>query len=231
MAVDDGLVREVRRALSAAADPARAEGMRAYLKSALPCYGVYTPAMRAIWRDVFDRCPLGSAGDWRDTVLALWDGATHREERYAAIALTGHRRYRDHQVPAALPLYDHLVVTGAWWDLVDVVATGRVGPLVRAHPGDLVPVVRAWAADDDLWRRRTAVLHQVGAKSRTDVALLRDCLEPNLGRREFFLRKAVGWALRDYARTDPEWVRAYVCQHEDRLSGLSRREAMKHLQS
>jgi 3-methyladenine DNA glycosylase AlkD len=229
MAVDTTLVAAVRQALAAAADPPKAAGMRAYLKSELPCHGVYSPAMRAIWRDVFGRCPLDSTADWQDTVRALWDEAGYREERYAAIALTGHRRYRPYQVPAVLPLYDHLVVTGAWWDLVDGVATGRVGPLVRAFPDELAPVMRAWAADEDLWRRRTAVLHQVGAKDRTDVRLLQDCLEPNLERREFFLRKAVGWALRDHAHTDPDWVRRYVRDHGDRLSPLSRREAVRHL--
>lgn len=229
MAVDEDLVGEVRRALAAAADPTKAEGMRAYLKSALPCYGVYTPTMRRVFAEAFARHPLASSEDWTDTVLALWDGATHREERYAAIALTGHRRYRAYQVPDVLPVYDHLVVTGAWWDLVDWVATKRVGPLVRAHPVDVAPVMCRWAADDDLWRRRTAVLHQVGAKAETDAGRLADCLEPNLDRREFFLRKAVGWALRDYSRTAPDWVRGYVSAHEDRLSGLSRREALRRL--
>jgi len=226
---DRALVTAVRRALAEAGDPAKAEGMRRYLKSELPCHGIYTPAMRRIWREVFGAHPLPDRITWHDTVLALWDDATHREERYAALGLAGHRLYRGYQDPSVMPLYDHLVVTGAWWDLVDAVAVKHIGPLVRAHPEPLTPVVRRWADDDHVWRRRTAVIHQVGAKRATDVRLLAACLEPNLDRPEFFLRKGIGWALRDYARTDPTWVRGYVRDHRDRLSPLSLREATKHL--
>jgi 3-methyladenine DNA glycosylase AlkD len=229
MAADQSLIADVRRALAEAGDADKAAGMQRYLKSRLPCYGVLTPTLVRIWREVFGAHPLPDRETWHDTVLALWDDAAYREERYAAMGLAGHRLYMPYQDPTTLPLYDHLVVTGAWWDLVDSLATKRIGPLVRAFPGELVPVMYKWARDDDLWRRRTAVIHQVGAKRKTDADLLADCLEPNLDRPEFFLRKAIGWALRDYARTDPSWVSAYVDTHNERLSPLSRREAMKNI--
>ena len=158
------LVDDLRAHLAAAADPGRADGMRRYLKSELPCHGVYTPEMKQIWREVIPRHPLPDRGSYEATVRVLWDGATHREDRYAALAVTDHRLYRAYQDPAALPLYDHLVVTGAWWDLVDVVATRRLGRIRRAFPDDLDPVMRTWADDPDLWRRRTAVICQVGGK-------------------------------------------------------------------
>ena len=91
--------------------------------------------------------------------------------------------------------------------------------------------MREWATDDDRWLRRTAVICQVGAKDRTDLDLLSHAIEANLDDRDFFLRKAIGWALRQHARTDPDWVRAFVAAHDDRLSGLSRREALKHLEA
>ena len=164
----------------------------------------------------------------------LWDGATYREERYAAMALTRHRLYRAHQDPATLGLYRHLVVSGAWWDFVDSLASHNVGDLLAAHPAEVTPVVR------DVGRRRrpVAAAHRDAsasctARTSTDVDLLRDALEANLEDsrhgREFFVRKALGWALRQHARVDPDWVRAFVAEHEDRLSGLSRREALKHL--
>ncbi len=94
-------------------------------------------------------------------------------------------------------------------------------------------MVRQWAVDDDLWLRRTAMICQLHRKDDTDVDLLREVLEANLEDsrygREFFVRKALGWALRQHARVDPDWVRAFVAEHEDDLSGLSRREALKHL--
>ena len=124
-------------------------------------------------------------------------------------------------------MLDELVVTGAWWDLVDETATRLVGPLLRSAPDVLTPTVRAWATDEDRWRRRTAVICQIGAKERTDTALLAAAIEANAADRDFFLRKGIGWALRQHARTDPQWVRDFVAGHD--LSPLSRREALKHL--
>lgn len=181
---------------------------------------------------------LAAAGDperatWEATVRELWDGATHREERYAATTLAEHRCAREWQDPDVLELYRHLVVTGAWWDHVDRIASHLVGGVLAGHREAVTPVMDAWAVDDDLWLRRTAILSQLGHKEDTDTALLRRCVLANLeGSRfgsEFFVRKAVGWALRQHARTDPEWVLALVDELGDRLSGLSRREALKHL--
>jgi 3-methyladenine DNA glycosylase AlkD len=121
-----------------------------------------------------------------------------------------------------------MITTGAWWDHVDEVSH-RVGGLLRAFPGDIGPIVTQWARAGDRWLRRSSVICQVGLKDATDTALLSDAVVANLDDRDFFLRKAIGWALRDYARTDPAWVRQFVAQHEARLSPLSRREALKHL--
>ncbi|WP_020575742.1 DNA alkylation repair protein [Actinopolymorpha alba] len=226
---DQSLIDDVRRELGEAANPEKAEPMRAYMKSAMPFHGVQSPGVARICRQVFAAHSLADRAVWDATVRALWDGAAYREERYAAIALTGHRSYRDWQDRETLPLYDHLTVTGAWWDYVDEVASKRVGPILRADPDQVTPVLRRWANDDDIWRRRVAILAQLGSKAATDPQLLEACLAPSLTRPEFFLRKAIGWALREYARTDPDWVRRYVDAHEHQLSPLSRREALKHL--
>ena len=227
------LVDEVRRALGQEADPVKAPEMQRYMKSAMPFRGINAPLLRKRCNQLFTAHRLPDEAAWRDAVLELYDGAGYREERYAAVALTGHRYYREHQRPDVLGLYRHLVVTGAWWDLVDTIASNRVGPVLRAFPDEVTPAMREWATDDDLWVRRTAVLSQLGSKAATDTELLRFVLERNLEDslhgREFFIRKAVGWALRQHARQDPDWVRAFVAEHGDRLSGLSRREALKHL--
>ena len=211
------------------ADPAKAAGMQAYMKSAMPYRGVQTPVQRAIWRQIVPAHPLPDSATWRDTVLALWRGARYREERYGAIALAGDRRYAPFQTPDTIPLYDEMIVTGAWWDYVDAIATRRIGTLLEHYPGDLKPVLRRWSRDADLWRRRTAILAQITFKSRTDVRLLHDCLTPNLADRNFFIRKAIGWALRQYAWTDPQAVREYVGRHRAALSPLSVREALKNI--
>ena len=220
----------VRAALRAGADPAAAEPMRAYMKSVMPMLGVPQPVRAAMLRPLLAEHPLPDAGRWRAAVLALWRAAAYREERYAALAVARHRSYRGFLLgePAqSLRMLDEMVVTGAWWDLVDETATRLVGPLLLAAPGVVAPTVRAWATDEDRWRRRAAVICQIGAKERTDTALLAAAIEANAADRDFFLRKGIGWALRQHARTDPQWVRDFVAGH--RLSPLSRREALKHL--
>jgi 3-methyladenine DNA glycosylase AlkD len=230
MAADPALVDAVRRELRAAADPAKAGGMQAYMKSELPFHGVQAPAQRRIFKAVFADHPVGSFDAWRATVLLLWREATHREERYAAIALASDRRYRAHRTSLdALPLYQELIVTGAWWDLVDPVATHPVAELLAERGPPVSAALLGWSRAPDRWLRRAAIICQVNAKAGTDLELLYACIEPNLTDRDFFIRKAIGWALRAYAWTDPDEVARYVHATAARLSPLSRREALKHL--
>ena len=223
------LVHQVRAALSAVADPVRAPQMQAYMKSALPYLGVTTPVRERALRPLFAGLELETAAAWRRAVLALWRGARFREERYAALALCGLRRCEPYQDLAALPLYEELIVTGAWWDYVDEIASHRLGGLLRRFPREMRRAMLAWSRCDDLWKRRSAILCQLTFKRETDLELLYAVIEPALDSREFFLRKAIGWALRQYAWSDPDEVRRYVRANEGRLSGLSRREALKNV--
>jgi 3-methyladenine DNA glycosylase AlkD len=225
---DAALVAAVRTRLAEAGDPAKAPGMQAYMKSAMPYRGVPAPGQRKLATELFRAHPLPDRATWRGTVLELWRDAAYREERYLAIALTGHKAYAGYQDPGELPLYEELIVSGAWWDYVDEVAIRRIGPMLRAYRRELTPVMRAWSRDTDPWKRRSAVICQVQARGETDVELLRDVIAANAADTGFFLRKAIGWALRDYAWHEPGWVRRYVGEHPE-LSGLSRREALKNL--
>jgi 3-methyladenine DNA glycosylase AlkD len=219
----------VRRALEAAAEPARAPGMQAYMKSAMPYLGVAAVPLRAACKRAFIDDDFATAARWRQGLLALWRGARHREERYAALQLAGDRRAAAHQTLEALPIYEEMIVTGAWWDYVDDIASHRLGGLLRRAPGPMKRTMLAWSRDPDMWKRRSAILCQLTFKAETDVALLYRCIEPSIGSSEFFLRKAIGWALRQHARTDPAEVARYVAAHRDQLSGLSVREALKHI--
>ena len=221
--------RAVIAALRDAADPARAPQQQAYMKSAMPFLGVGVPQCRRIAGSVFKSHPLQDAGAWEAAIFDLWRNAAHREERYAAIELLLFRRYARWLEPARIPLIEELVVTGAWWDYVDAIAGRGVGAMLAAHPRPVKAVLREWAHDDDIWKRRTAILAQLRAKQATDTALLADAIRPSIGEPEFFLRKGIGWALREYSKTDPAWVREFVRNH-DELSALSRREALKHLE-
>ena len=224
------LLLALRRELAALGDPERARGAQAYMKSAMPFHGVGAVPLRAICRTLFAGLELPDAAVFRQEVLGVFRGATYREELYAAVELArlkrAVRRLRD---LAFLAVCEEMVVVGAWWDVVDPVASHLLGELLRKEPRAMRREMLAWARCDDIWKRRSAILCQLGFKRDTDLALLQSCIEPSLGSKEFFLRKAIGWALRQHARTDPDEVRRYVAQNADRLSGLSRREATKHL--
>ncbi|RKE63376.1 MULTISPECIES: DNA alkylation repair protein [Microbacterium] len=216
------LVDDIRRALQAAAQPERAPAQQAYMKSSMPFLGIRLPEVRRLARTLgageSDAAALGAAA------RTLWDEASHREERYAAMALLALPPLRGAR--ESLPLIEHMVRTGQWWDITDELS-GRVRDLLVAHPEQIAPVIRAWARDADLWIRRVAILSQLTRRSGFDVQLFTDVIVPNLADSEFFIRKAIGWALRDRARVDPDGVRAFV--DERGVTGLSRREALKRL--
>jgi 3-methyladenine DNA glycosylase AlkD len=201
------------------------------MKSALPYRGLTSPQLTAVLRPILADPGLRMAGreQWETTIRALWDEVAYREEWYAAIALARHRAYRPWVDSESMPLWRHLVVTGAWWDVVDEVATHLVREVLEGAPDVEGLRLREWAVDEHLWLRRTAIIGQVGRKERLDQELLTDAIEPNLADRDFFIRKAIGWALRDHARVAPDWVLAFVDGHAAELSGLSRREATRHL--
>lgn len=223
---DPLLISAVRDELAASADPGRAPKMQAYMKSTMPYLGVAVPTVRSVTKAVARRHPPGSVPELGASAATLWREATYREQRYAAVELTC--------LPLAdgalelVALYGEMIVTGAWWDHVDAIAP-RIGRLLRAHPAALRPQVLAWSRAPDRWLRRASLIAQLGARDRTDVELLAEVIDANAADEDFFVRKAIGWALRDYARSEPEWVGTFVDARADILSGLSRREATKHL--
>jgi 3-methyladenine DNA glycosylase AlkD len=226
--VNDGLVKAVRERLRELANPERAGEMRAYMKSAMPFHGVPGSARKPVVKELFAAYPLVDKAAWLATIQTLWREATHREERYSAVDLAGHRPYRPWHDPDLLALHDELIVTGAWWDFVDEIAIRHIGPILSGHRDTVTPIMRTWSTNPDRWRRRTSVICQIKAKSTTDTTLLADCIEANVDDRDFFLRKGIGWALREHAKTDATWVRRFVATHPE-LSPLSIREALKHV--
>jgi 3-methyladenine DNA glycosylase AlkD len=223
------LIAAIRTGLAAAADPERAPRMQAYMKSAMPYRGVASPLHKPIFKRAIEEHPLPDAVAWAAAVRRLFGEARFREEWYGALALLAHRLYRDHRTLAALPLYEELIVGGAWWDVVDELATGVLRDLIVANPGEMGIAMREWSGSPSLWKRRSSIISQVGRRRSIDLRLLYDCIEPNLADRDFFIRKAIGWALRDHAWVDPDEVVRYVALNEARLSGLSRREALKNV--
>ncbi|MHB8613360.1 MAG: DNA alkylation repair protein [Candidatus Dormibacteraceae bacterium] len=188
--------------MAAAADPARAPGMQAYMKSTMPYYGLRSAQVDQIFNRVLAAHPFASCGDWRAAILELWRGARFREERYASIRLVALKTRRECRSPGLVPVLEEMIVTGAWWDYVDTLAR-VMGEMLRSYPKEIRPVMRAWSKDPNLWKRRVSIICQVSFKRDTDLKLLYANIEPNLADGDFFIRKAIGWALRAYAWTDP----------------------------
>ncbi len=208
-----GLPARILAGLRAIADPARAPKMQAYMKSAMPYLGVPNGPRAALCKALFADLEWPDNAAWQADVLAIWRGAQFREERYCAVTLSGVRAARAFQTMDALPMYEEMIVTGAWWDYVDELATNRLGLVLAADPARMKPAMLGWARGEDMWKRRSAILCQLHAKAATDRHFLMACMAPSLSSKEFFLRKAIGWALRHFARTDPG-LGAVLCRRQ-----------------
>ena len=216
----------VSGALAQVADPDKAAGMQAYMKTDMPFYGVQKPGRTEIMRYLAREYPPRTFDEYERLIGALWE-MSHREEKYLALGVATH--HAQFIAPQSLPLYTRLIQEGAWWDFVDETATHLVREVVRTHPVEAWIEVDTWIDDDDVWLRRAAIICQVGLKEHTDPARLFRFCEARAFEKEFFIRKAIGWALREYAKTDPNAVAAFVRRHREQLSGLSVREATKHI--
>ncbi len=221
------LLTTVRLRLGQAADLKKAKAMQAYMKSSMPYHGVVMPEVRRLCRELFSDVEFATFSELAEAVRVLWFGAKYREERYAALRLLDRQEHRP--AKAAFALYEELIHTGAWWDLVDDVATHWLHPFLGSDPTFTRQTLRRWSRSDDLWLRRAAIIAQVQAHEATDVPLLFELIEPAIDEKEFFLRKAIGWALRSLAKDQPEAVLSWLDEHGERASGLTKREAEKGL--
>jgi 3-methyladenine DNA glycosylase AlkD len=221
----DELLDRLVRIFSAAREPDRAVKAAAYMRDQFAFLGFSMPTQRALARTVVAGLPTPTEDELRATALACW-ALEEREYQYFACDFL--RTHHTVPGPEFLETARTLITTKSWWDTVDPLATRFVGDLVRLHPL-LTGVMDAWSADDNMWLVRTAILHQLHYGTATDTERLFGYCERQATHPDFFVRKAIGWALRHYARTDPVAVRAFVDTHRDRLSPLSIREATKHL--
>ncbi|MGJ7418139.1 DNA alkylation repair protein [Streptomyces cinereoruber] len=224
-ALADTVLERLAVVYPAAGSPFRAQEMVAYMKGVAPFLGVRTPERRALSRTVLDGTPRPDEDDCAAIALRCF-ALPEREYHYFAVDYL--RRHVRRCSSGFLPVARRLVTTVSWWDTVDHLAAHVVGGLVAADPA-LAPEMDAWIEDEDLWVARTALLHQLRFKGDTDAdRLFAHCLR-RADHPDFFVRKAIGWSLREYAKTAPAEVRAFVAAHRSRLSPLSVREALKNL--
>jgi 3-methyladenine DNA glycosylase AlkD len=222
-------LKAIRADLARAADPKKAPKMQAYMKSEMPYHGVAAGDVQRIGKEIFVDVKFETAAEWQNEVRAIFHGAKFREEKYLALALLNHKRAKSFRTMDALPLYEELIVAASWWDIVDGVAAHAVADLFDVDPKGMARTMKAWSRSDELWKRRTSIMCQVLRGEKTDLKLMYACITPSLGEKDFWSRKAIGWALRAYAWIDPIEISRYVKANEEKLSGLSKREALKNI--
>jgi 3-methyladenine DNA glycosylase AlkD len=219
----DDLLAAVIASYRGAADAKVAAAQRSYMRDQFPYLGIPTPERRKLTRDAVWGAPHPGASDCAELALRCWE-LPEREFRYFAVDyLVANVKHCDSTL---LPTLRTLITTDSWWDTIDPLATRVVGPLVTADP-KLVATMDTWVRDENMWVARTAILHQLHYKAATDEERLFEYCSLQAGHKDFFIRKAIGWALREYANTAPDAVREFIERAE--LSSLSVREASKHL--
>jgi 3-methyladenine DNA glycosylase AlkD len=224
------LARRIACELAVRADRSRVPHLVAYMRGQFPFLGVMAPEQREAWRAATAGLPRGLPEPVVvDAAHLLW-ARPEREHQYLACTLVNRHAGSPRSLPAPtrgfLDTVESLLTTRPWWDTVDALATHAVGDLVRRHPA-LAPRMDDWLGGDDLWLARSALLHMNRWKAATNADWLFAACLARAGDTDFFVRKAIGWALREYSKVDEAAVVAFVGAHERELSGLSRREATR----
>ena len=218
--------------MAARAQPDKAGPMQAYMKSPMPFWGVEAPALRLAVAAVAAQHPVVDGQVLLETVCELWQQATRREERYAALDLLRRPALRQLMDLRWLPVLHELILSGPWWDHNDEISGQALPWLLQRYPQQVKPVLRRWAHSDQLWLRRAAMLSQRGLKpEQFDADLLYDCILPSTGSSamavDFFIRKGMGWALRERSYAAPDVVQAFCDEYRTQLSPLTLREALR----
>jgi len=206
------------------ADPTQAAPMKKYMRDQFDYLGIKSPQFKVLFKQFLSEHGLPPVTDLDQIVRELWP-LPQREFQYLGVSLMG--RLENQLLPKSTKTIEYALTHKSWWDTVDSIAGGTLGTHFRRFPDMREKYLTKWRASDNFWLRRTTILFQLGYKNETDFELLCDIIRENLDSKEFFINKAIGWALRQYAWTNPNAVRKFV--KATRLHPLSRREATKHI--
>ncbi|MFM2133295.1 MAG: hypothetical protein RL156_576 [Bacteroidota bacterium] len=205
-------------------NPKRASSMSAYMRNQFPFYGIGSVARTQLVASVYHDVGIPSPDETRSIARRLWK-LPERELQYAAVDVM--LRYKKHFTADDVELIEHLITHKSWWDTVDTLAPRVAGAIYAKHPKEVQEVVDAWIHSPNFWLNRSAIILQLSYKQHTDLALLERAIVPHLSSKEFFIQKAIGWALRQYSYVNAPWVVEFVHTHP--LAPLSTREALKAL--
>lgn len=207
------------------ADPAQAGPMKKYMRGQFEYLGIKTPVRAALQKEFIQQNRLPPLDQLDSISRDLWS-LPQREFQYTATSFLG--KLENKLEPEFITTLEYMIVTKSWWDTVDTIAGNTVGSQFKRFPKVKEKYLKKWRKSDNFWLRRTTLLFQLGYKKDTDFDLLCEIIKENLGSDEFFINKAIGWALRQYAWTNPAPVKKFVKATKE-LSPLSRREALKNI--
>lgn len=222
----DDLVKYIQSSFKKLADKQKSVEMAAYMKTTMPFYGIQKPDRSPIYKTIKKDFKPETQKEYEAFVLGLWN-LPHREEKYTALEVA--LQHKNFITTDSLDLYEQLIREGAWWDFVDVIAVHLVGQTLLDERKKVKPLMDKWIKDDDMWIRRTAILSQNKHKKETDEKMLFDYCKKRMHEREFFIAKAIGWALREYSYTNPRAVKQFLKENANELAPLSVREGGKRL--
>ncbi len=219
------LINHLTELFEAQADITLKPRQEAYMRYKFSFFGVNQTKRRALQKILFKTYPIKTIEELTHIVQALWQLQT-REYLYTAFDILQHNRKL--WTPEIIHLFEYCITTASWWDTVDNLAANCIGPLCTQFPA-LKEVMNSWILSENVWFRRTALLFQLRYKIKTDAELLFTYCIKTMHEKDFFIRKAIGWTLREFSKTDPKAVHAFVTTHQDTLSPLSIREALKKM--
>jgi len=218
-------VTSLKTLLEQNADPILATPMKKYMRDQFEYLGIKSPQFKSLMKEYMAVHGMPPLSELNIILRDLW-GLSQREFQYAGTSLLG--RSEKQLTAIFIRTIEYMIVTKSWWDTVDTISGGPLGVHFRRFPQVKEKYLTKWRLSDNFWLRRATILFQLNYKKETDFELLCEIICENLGSKEFFINKAIGWSLRQYARVDPEAVRKFV--EATPLHPLSRREAMKHLE-
>ena len=220
------MVAHVQKRLGDQADAGKAVEMAAYMKTKMPFYGVQKPDRLPIIRELRDNFAPADQKEYEAAVLALWR-LKHREEKYMAINYAA--LFKKFITPASLPLYEKLIREGQWWDFVDAISGDLLSKVLLNYPAQARPIIDDYSNDPDFWIRRASLLAHLGHKQQTSHIHLFAYCKKMADEKEFFIRKAMGWILREYSKVEPDRVLKFIQDNKQSLSPLTLREGSKYL--
>ena len=219
------LTKDIINSFSANNNPAIAAGAKAYLRHQFDFYGLQSPLRRALTKEVFIKYKIKTEAELITCSKEIWE-LQERECQYVAIELLA--KYKKLWTIEIISFFEYLITTKSWWDSVDTIFSLLLAPYFKLYPQQIKPITGRWnKTEDNFWLQRCSIMFQKPYKKDTDKDLLKQYILNCSHSKEFFIQKAIGWALREYAKTNPEWVKEFVANNK--LANLSVREALKHI--